>query len=198
MSTRHSPVGPTLKVWDPLVRIGHWALVASVALAWLTRHSAGSWHEWLGYAALAIVGIRLLWGWVGTKRARFADFVRGPRATLSYAQQTLRGQEPRHLGHNPLGAWMIIALLVTVSLVGFTGWLYTTDRYWGVEWVEELHELLANLLLMLVALHVGGVLYASWRHRENLIGAMVHGRKRAADALDAVSAATGRNGAHPT
>lgn len=173
-----SPTGqPALKMWDPLVRAGHWLLVLSVASAWLTRHVPGPWHEWLGYAALVIVGVRLVWGWCGSRHARFANFVRGPRSTWNYAQQTLRGTEPRYLGHNPLGAWMIVALLVTVTAVGFTGWLYTTDRYWGVEWVEELHHLLANVLWGLVALHIAGVLYASFRHRENLVAAMLHGRK---------------------
>lgn len=170
---------PAVKVWDPLVRIGHWLLVLSVVLAWLTRHRAGPWHEWLGYASLAVLAVRLLWGWLGTRYARFAEFLRGPRATLSYARAMVHGREPRHLGHNPLGAWMIVALIAVVALVGFTGWLYTTDRYWGVEWVESLHNALSNVLLALIGLHVAGVLYASWRHRENLVGAMLHGRKRA-------------------
>ena len=93
----------------------------------------------------------------------------------------LARREPRYLGHNPLGGWMIVALLLMVGLVGASGWLYTTDRFWGVAWVEELHEQLSNLLLILVALHVAGVLYASYRHRENLIAAMIHGRKREHD-----------------
>jgi cytochrome b len=170
----------TERVWDPLVRIGHWLLALSVLTAWLTRHSPGRWHEWIGYASLAIVAVRLLWGWRGSRYARFADFLRSPRDTLTYAHAMLRGREPRSIGHNPLGGWMIVALLVMVTLVGASGWLYTTDRYWGVEWVETLHDALANVLFALVGLHVAGVLYGSVRHRENLIAAMLHGRKKVA------------------
>ena len=170
-----------LRVWDPAVRIGHWMLVASVAAAWLTKTGWESWHERTGYGALAIVVLRAVWGFVGPVRARFSDFVVAPSTGLGYACAMLARREPRHLGHNPLGGWMVIALLVVVMLVGVTGWLYTTDRFWGVEWVAELHEVLTDLLLILVALHVAGVLYASYRHRENLIAAMMHGRKREHD-----------------
>lgn len=167
-----------LYVWDPLVRAGHWLLVVSVAAAWFTRHGGGVWHEITGYASLGIVGVRLLWGVYGTRYARFGEFVRGPRTTLRYVRRMMRASEPRHIGHNPLGGWMVIALVVTVMLVGLSGWLYTTDRFWGIAWVGNLHEWLTDLLLVLVALHVGGVLYASWRHRDNLVAAMIHGRKR--------------------
>jgi len=167
-----------VKVWDPLVRIGHWLLVISVLTAWLTRHSPGRWHEWLGYAALAVVAVRVIWGFSGPRRARFVDFVRSPRVTLRYAREVLARSEPRHAGHNPLGGWMILALLVAISFVGFTGWLYTTDRFWGVEWVENLHETSSDVLIAFVLLHVVGVVFSSLRHRENLVGSMVHGRKR--------------------
>lgn len=178
MREPRKPQRPMVKVWDPLVRAGHWLLVVSICGAWLTRHAPGSWHEYLGYAALVVVGVRLLWGCIGSGHARFSAFVRGPRSTWRYAQQTLQGEEPRHLGHNPLGGWMIVALLCAVTLVGFTGWLYTTDRFWGVEWVEELHQWLSNVLFSLVATHIAGVAYASYRHRENLVGSMMHGTKR--------------------
>ncbi len=170
---------PPVRVWDPLVRIGHWSLVASVAAAWFTREGGGIWHEWIGYAALAIVAVRVVWGLAGPHYARFTQFVRSPPATLRYASQVVKGSEPRHLGHNPLGGWSIVLLLAAVTLVSLSGWLYTTDKYWGVEWVGELHEALTHVLLVLVALHVGGVALASYRHRENLVAAMLHGRKRA-------------------
>jgi cytochrome b len=176
--TGGAPAQPTIKVWDAFVRIAHWSLVVSVLGAWLTQDS-GAVHEWLGYAALAIVLARLSWGWFGTPHARFGQFVRSPADTLRYSRQVLARTEPRHVGHNPLGAYMIVALVVMVVLVSATGWLYTTDAYWGVEWVEALHEALSNALILLVALHLGGVAFSSWRHRENLVAAMIHGRKRA-------------------
>jgi cytochrome b len=150
-----------------------------VLAAWLTRHSPGSWHEWIGYAALALVAIRILWGFIGPAYARFAQFVRSPANTLRYARAALIGREPHHLGHNPLGAWMILALLLAVTLVALSGWLYTTEKFWGVEWVERLHATLSDVLLLLAGLHVAGVVFSSIRHRENLVGAMITGRKRA-------------------
>jgi cytochrome b len=167
-----------VKVWDPWVRTGHWTLAASVAAAWLTREGWGAWHEWVGYAALLLVALRLAWGWAGPRYARFAQFVRGPRETMGYARAVLGGLERRYVGHNPLGAWMILALLAVTALASLSGWLYTTDAFWGDERVEDLHEALAMLLLALAALHVTGVVGASLRHRENLVGAMIHGRKR--------------------
>jgi cytochrome b len=167
------------KVWDPLVRVFHWSLVLSVLAAWLTRHGGGAWHEWLGYAALALIALRLVWGFTGSRYARFTQFMRSPANTLDYARRVLSGKEQRHLGHNPLGAWMIVALLLSIAVAGITGWLYTTDRFWGVEWMEDLHEAFAIAVLALAAVHVAGVVFSSWRHRENLVAAMLHGRKRA-------------------
>lgn len=165
-------------MWDPFVRIGHWALVTSIAAAWLTRSGWGAVHEWIGYAALALVALRVVWGWTGPRYARFSQFVHGPAQTLRYAGSVLQGSGLRHIGHNPLGAWMILALLAVAAAAGLSGSLYTTDRYWGDERVEDLHEALAVFLLALAALHVTGVVLASIRHRENLVGAMLHGRKR--------------------
>jgi cytochrome b len=174
-----------LRVWDPVVRVGHWALVASIVLAWLTRKGGGAWHEWIGYASLALVALRITWGWVGSRYARFSQFVRSPSDTWRYAGAVLRAGAPRYIGHNPLGAWMIVALLANIALVGFTGWLYTTNAYWGEKWLEDLHNSLANSLLVLVAGHVAGVVVTSFVHRENLVAAMIHGRKRPPDRGDA-------------
>jgi cytochrome b len=174
----NSPTGAWVRVWDALVRVLHWSLVLSVATAWLTRHTPGRWHEWLGYAALGIVALRTAWGFLGSRYARFSDFVKSGSETAAYARDVLAHREARYLGHNPLGGWMVLTLLVLVVLVGFTGWLYTTDKYWGVEWVEDTHETLSNILFLFVALHVAGVIFTSARHRENLVGAMLHGRKR--------------------
>jgi len=162
-------------VWDAFVRIAHWTLVSCVIAAWFAR---GAPHEWLGYAALVVVLLRIGWGLIGPRYARFAQFVRGPSSTLAYARRVLGRDEERHIGHNPLGGWMIVALLALLILVSASGWLATTDRYWGVEWVQDLHHVLADALVVLALLHVCGVVYSSWRHRENLVAAMVSGRKR--------------------
>src|SRR5262245_50714224 len=118
-----------IKVWDLLVRLLHWSLVAAVIGAWLTRDDEDPRHIWLGYTALTIVAIRLVWGFVGTRHARFSDFLRSPRATAAYLMTVIAHREPRHVGHNPLGGWMIVALLATIAGICITGWLYTTDRF---------------------------------------------------------------------
>lgn len=174
-------------VWDLAVRSLHWLLVASVTAAWLTTLGLPRWHEPAGYAAAAIVGARVARGFVASGPARFASFVRGTRTTLAYATAVLTHREPRYLGHNPLGGWMVLALLACVAALGLTGWLYTaTDRFWGEAWLEQLHAILAWVLLALAALHVLGVVFTSVRHRENLVFAMVHGAKRAPGAGDVV------------
>lgn len=170
-----------IKVWDPLVRIVHWSLAVSIAAAWFTRSGGGVWHERIGYVSLALVVVRVVMGLAGSRYARFSQFVRAPAATLRYAGDVIKKREQRHIGHNPLGGWMILALLSTVAVIDFTGWLYTTNAYWGEEWLENLHYALAVFLLVLVALHVCGVIAASMRHRENLVAAMFHGRKHRGD-----------------
>ena len=110
-----------MPVWDLAVRILHWALVLTVAVAWLTRHSPGRWHEWIGYATLAIVAVRAVWGFIGSRYARFADFVRPVSMTAAYARDVLARREARFIGHNPLGGWMVVALLAMVALVGLDG-----------------------------------------------------------------------------
>lgn len=167
----------TVTVWDPLVRIFHWSLVASVLAAYFFTEEGDPPHEYAGYIALGLVAFRLVWGFIGGRYARFAQFTPGPAALLRYARELLQGTEARHLGHNPAGAVMVLALLAMVAASSVTGWMLTTDAWFGEEWVEELHEIVANALMLLVGLHVAGVIYTSVRHRENLVRAMFTGRK---------------------
>src|SRR5262249_22879771 len=122
---------------------------------------------------------RLAWGWTGPRYARFGQFVASPARTLSYARAVIASSEPRYIGHNPLGAWMVVALLATAAAAGLSGWLSVTDRFSGVEWVQELHRALGNTLYALALLHVAGVVFTSRRQRENLVRAMLTGRKSA-------------------
>ncbi|HEX5959879.1 MAG TPA: cytochrome b/b6 domain-containing protein [Rhodanobacteraceae bacterium] len=185
------PVGETrparsVRVWDPLVRIFHWALVLAFFGAWILG-DGGTLHQALGYSVLGLVVFRLVWGVVGSRHARFANFVPTPRRLLAYARDLVARREARHLGHNPAGAVMIIAMLLVLVATGVTGWLQTTDAFWGSEVLDTLHKTLANGMLGLVGLHVAGVVYSSLRHRENLVRAMFTGRKRVDPRIDPIN-----------
>jgi cytochrome b len=172
-------IGGQIRVWHPAVRILHWTLAASVFVAFATHEWVGLTHEIAGYVASAAAALRIGWGFAGTGHARFADFVRTPAQTLSYLKSVLARREPRFIGHNPLGGWMIVALLANVAVCSVSGWLLTTTKFWGSETVERIHAISGELFVPMVLLHIAGVAYASWRHRENLVAAMIHGEKRA-------------------
>ena len=180
-SRSHLEGGARVPVWDPLVRILHWSLAAGVITAYLSQDP--QWlHDWAGYLVLGIVALRLIWGLLGPASARFASFLRGPTATLAYLAQILRGHPRRFLGHNPAGGAMIVALLGAVAVTAGSGWLMVTDRFWGNRLVEAIHEIAADATIALAALHVLGGLVACLQHRENLVAAMVTGRKRREEA----------------
>lgn len=164
-------------VWDAPTRLFHWLLAFSFAGAYLTAESE-SWrmvHVTLGYTMACLIGFRLLWGVVGSRHARFSSFVRGPRAIARYLGALLRRTPEHHIGHNPAGAIAIVGLLTLGSALCASGWVIYNDLAGG--WVEELHEAMANIMLGIVGIHIAGVLLASWLHRDNLVGAMVTGRK---------------------
>jgi len=185
-----------IKVWDPLVRTGHWLLATAVIIAWFIDEPLGL-HSWLGYFAIVLVVVRIVWGFIGPNYARFASFVRGPRVAFSYFTDLIRFSSKRHLGHSPAGAVMIIALLVMVAVTGVTGMaslaatrgegplagvITKVERSNPMEdqelLIEEVHETAANVTMVLVVLHIAGVALASFAHRENLVAAMITGRKR--------------------
>lgn len=164
-------------IWDWPVRIGHWLLVGAFALAWITGDSE-EWrlvHAFAGGTVVGVILFRLLWGFAGTRHARFASFVRGPGAVLDYVLGLLRGAESKYAGHNAAGGWAIVALLTLGLLTGASGWLVYQDM--GGEWLEEVHEALAKGMLAVAALHVAGVVVSSLVHRENLMRAMFTGLK---------------------
>ena len=168
-------------VWDFPVRIGHWLLVGAFALAWLTSESE-AWrlvHVLAGGTVVGVVLFRLLWGVVGTRHARFASFVRGPGSALGYLKNLLAGRPAHTAGHNPAGGWAIVTLLALGLLTGASGWLTYNGSFasLGGELFEELHEALAATMLTVALLHVAGVVVGSLAHRENLVRAMLTGRK---------------------
>ena len=178
------PPPARVKVWDPIVRLFHWTVVLGCIANLTVLREVKSVHRYVGYVILAAVVIRLVWGFVGTRHARFSDFAPSPRRLLGYLKALVRGQEPRYVGHNPAGALMIFALIALVTTCGISGWMMGLDAYWGVKWVEILHEAAANAILAMAIIHILAALVESWRHRENLILAMVTGLKRAPQGND--------------
>jgi cytochrome b len=168
---------PTVPVWDRFVRLFHWSMVGVVAIAFLSTDDARWLHESAGYAVLALIAARIVWGIVGTRHALFVSFIAGPRAVMRYLRLLRDGCAPRYLGHNPAGGAMIVALLMLLAIVSGSGWLSETDAFFGVPWIDHLHHYSAHLLLALVGLHLAGVIVSSWLHRENLVLAMLTGRK---------------------
>ena len=207
----------TVRVWDVIVRLGHWVLVVAFFVAYFTEDDFLTQHVLAGYVVGAVVCIRLLWGFVGTKHARFSDFVRSPTATLSYVGDLFARRAKRYIGHNPAGGAMVVALLISLSVTTFSGLvIYAIEENagplsgWVVEYPnpdaisfsaiayadddehedeeheedaleefwEEVHEIFANLTLLLVGLHIAGVIFSSYYHKENLIRSMITGRKR--------------------
>ncbi len=180
-----------IKVWDPLVRVGHWVLVVMFFTAYLTEDHLLLIHSYSGYTIMVYLLLRLVWGVIGPRYARFCEFVVSPKRVVRYIGEELRFKAPRYLGHNPAGGAMVIALLISLAITTLSGvmtygivegagpmaqLLYGWSHSMG-ELFEEMHELFANLTLLLVGLHLAGVALASFQHGENLIASMIHGRK---------------------
>lgn len=166
-----------VKVWDMPVRVFHWMLALSFAGAYALSESERlrNVHVMLGYTVLGLLAFRLVWGFVGTRYARFRSFACSPLAAVRHLRDELTGRAPRYVGHNPAGSWAIYGLLLLGAATGVTGYLSFNEV--GGEALEEVHELLANAWLLLVVVHVIAVLLSSVVHRENLVRSMITGDK---------------------
>jgi cytochrome b len=171
-----------IRVWDLGVRIFHWSLVGMFTLSYVLADQR-LLHLKLGYVVLVLMTFRLAWGVVGGKHARFRDFVKNPLTVAKFLIAMIKGKESRYLGHNPAGGAMIIALLITIIGIGVSGYMISTDMFFGMEWVETTHKALVKLCLLLIFGHISGVIYASYRHRENLVKSMLTGMKNVDDNL---------------
>jgi len=215
-----------VKVWDPIVRIGHWVLVITFSIAYFLGGKILWLHVWCGYILGLVVAVRIIWGFVGPQRARFRDFVFRPKAAITYGFELLNLRSRRYIGHSPAGGLMIVATLAMLIAIVYTGLVaYALESNQGplspfvketpaveaptdnaaagtaqadqsaavvTEWKKsddpaarerrrfwkELHEALSNTTMILIILHIGGVALASYAHRENLIRAMITGKKR--------------------
>lgn len=167
----------TIYVWDRFVRLFHWSLVSCVLLDYFVIDDGEIVHQVLGYLATALVVARIIWGFIGTQYARFSDFFPTPGRIAHHIRSLIAGNVDRHDGHNPLGAMMILALISLVLAIGVTGFMQGLDAYWGEEWLQEFHNMLANILIILVAIHVAAALIMSHIERTNLVAAMFTGIK---------------------
>lgn len=174
----HSSDTILIRVWDWPVRVFHWALALCVLIAYATGESEqySLLHQTLGYAAAGLLAFRLTWGVVGTRYAKFSQFVRSPQAIWMYLKSIRQGHPQHHVGHNPVGGAAVLLLMGLVALTAFSGWLIAAGDAPG--WQEEWHEFMANTLMLVVAMHVLGVVWSSRLHQENLVAAMLTGWKK--------------------
>ncbi|EAR08811.1 cytochrome b/b6 domain-containing protein [Reinekea blandensis] len=189
LSNSSTQSAPTVLVWDLLVRIFHWSLVGFFSLSYVTGDSGSQVHILSGYTIAGLLGFRLVWGIIGTQHARFSDFVSHPGTILQYLQSIVSGTARRYLGHNPAGGIMILLLLSGLTVTVFTGTMLAGFEGQGPlasspilqldeHWIEEVHEVTASILVFAVLLHVSGVIFSSRMHQENLVKAMITGRKK--------------------
>ncbi len=182
-----------IRVWDPLVRFFHWSLVTAFVIAFITEDELLTLHSWAGYLILALLAVRIVWGFVGTRYARFSNFVYRPRTIKGFLKDTLRFRARRYIGHNPAGGAMVMLLIISLLMTAGSGvllfgaaeqsgplahWFAQSGSAWA-DPLEEVHEFFANFTLLLVVIHVAGVIIESLIHRENLVSSMISGFKSA-------------------
>ena len=188
MTEAAPPAAPatSIKLWDLPVRLVHWSFVLLLpALWWTGEQGELDLHRTIGYAMLALVVFRLVWGFVGSGTARFASFVKGPAAVLAY----VRGTGTPGIGHNPIGAISVLLLLgLLAAQVGFglfaqdvdgieSGPLAYLVEYDTADWARGWHNLLFNVLLGVIAIHVLAIVYYRLVKRNDLVTPMVTGNK---------------------
>jgi len=192
----HAKTGKGIPIWDLPTRLFHWSLVLVLAGSWITHELGLEWtrvHMWFGYTALTLVLFRIIWGFVGPAHARFSNFLAGAVRTREYVRAWREGSPPKYTGHNPLGGWAIVAMLVSIVIQAVTGMFNTDDIMYSGPWhwtaskgvaeaAHEIHEINFNVLLGLIALHLAAIASYWLRWRRNLVTPMFTGRKAVGDA----------------
>jgi cytochrome b len=181
----------TIFVWDVPVRLFHWLLVTSILMLFITGKVGGNymeWHKKIGFFVIGLIAFRIVWGFVGSYHARFKNFVRGPAAVIAYAKSLFKKDSPHYLGHNPMGALSVLALIAAVGFQTFTG-LFSNDDimlegpYASMvskafsDQMTSLHHLNSNVILVLIGLHLSAIVFYAVFKKEQLIEAMLTGKK---------------------
>lgn len=169
------------KVWDPFVRLFHWSVALCFAANALFVDDDAALHEWIGYTVVALLAARIVWGLVGPDLARFSSFTPRPGQIAGQIRDIATDRPRVHLGHSPLGALMIFNLIAALMVIGFSGYLMTTDMFWGIDWMEDLHEVAVTWTEVSVVIHIFAVIWESRRTHVNLPRAMVTGIKTLPD-----------------
>lgn len=171
-------VTPMVRVWDPVVRLFHWTVAISCVLNLFVLEEGEYWHRMTGYTVAIALCIRIVWGFAGTHYARFSQFFPTRAKIAAQLRDISQGTERRMLGHTPLASIMMLTLMALLIGTCLTGWMTTLDAFFGDKWLKQLHGLIANIIMILAFAHAGAALVESWRHKENLVWAMMTGRKR--------------------
>ena len=169
----------TVRVWDPLVRVFHWSLAIAFFANYFVTEEGEGWHRWIGYYAAAWVLIRIVWGFFANGAAAWSDFWPTPARLKAHVSALLHGSDIHRLGHSPLGALVMILMMTAMFALGVTGYmLEEIDMFWGEEWLEEVHEFIANGLAGLVGLHLLAAVVECLKLRDNLPLSMITGRRK--------------------
>lgn len=168
----------TVAVWDLPLRLWHWALAVSILAAWVTPTVYDRTHRIVGYTVLGLLAFRLVWGFWGSRYSRFRMVGVRLRASPGYLWNLRRGITGRYIGLNPAGTLMLVALLLATAVSAITGAMSVTTTFFGVWWVEDTHAVASDAVIVLAVVHIVGVVVMGLLQRENLIRAMITGRKR--------------------
>tara|TARA_R110000751_G_scaffold22973_1_gene64145 strand:+ start:520 stop:1212 length:693 start_codon:yes stop_codon:yes gene_type:complete len=178
ISLSNTPKTRQVRVWDILVRVTHWTVAAGITANLFFTEDGSELHQYVGYTVVGLVVIRLLWGFVGTRYARFSDFFPTPsRIKHHLSDLSIRRTDEQHLGHNPLAAIMMFALWAVIIGLGISGYLMEAKIFGSKDILEEIHGILANSLYLLVPLHIISAIAMSYWERQNLIKSMITGDK---------------------
>lgn len=164
-------------VWDPVVRIFHWASVLIVVTNYWFAEAGEIWHSYLGYGLAALLSARCVWGFCGSKTARFSDFWPSFSRLKRYFQQRRDGRYP-YIGHSPLAGLMVILLMLLMAVISISGWLQTLDYFWGEAWPHDIHQYAADSLMLAALVHIAAVFYQQRKTNVALILPMLTGKRK--------------------
>lgn len=167
-----------VRVWDPFVRVFHWSLVLGITANLFFLKGDWVLHQGVGFFIAGLILLRVIWGFVGTHYARFNTFPPDMRASVEQLTDVAVGRKTIHVGHTPLGALMIYNLLLTVLVICLSGYLMTTDAFWGTEWTERLHRISVAWAEFSALAHIVAVVFESVRLKVNLPRSMITGYKK--------------------